>query len=685
MIFLQKKIKIIKIIYTFGAKNMRKANILLYSIFIIVFSSCFGVEEYNPFKKYPTYSKTDLGLTYTPEKSIFKVYVPEADAVYMNFYQDGAIEESYLVDQMTRRDSGVWETTIDGDLLGKFYTFQVFKGQGWLKEVPDPYAKAVGVNGNRAMVIDLSKTNPVGWENDQRPSLANPNDIILYELHVRDLTIHNSAGFKNRGKFLGLTEAGITNSQGLSAGLDHIKELGVTHVHLLPSYDFLSLDESKPEDNEYNWGYDPQNYNVPEGSYSTDPYDGNVRIREFKKMVQTFHENGIRVILDVVYNHTGSSLRSNFYSLIPGYYYRLNQDGSLSNASGCGNETASERPMMRKFMIESVKYWVEEYHLDGFRFDLMGIHDIETMNQISEELHKIDPSIFIYGEGWTAGSSPLHEKYRAVKKNTNQLKNIAAFSDDMRDGVKGHVFTHDAKAFISGQDSLEESVKFGIVAATQHDQVDYGQVNYSNAPWANEPAQCINYVSCHDNHTLYDRLINSCPGEPEEELKKMHKLANTIVLTSQGVPFLHAGVEFMRTKYGVENSFESPDSINQIDWNRKSTYQDVFDYYKKLVQLRKNHPAFRMRSTGDIQKHLKFLKVEGSNLIAYQILGNANGDVWTDIVVIFNGNKESRTVNIPDGNYKAVIRDGQIDETGLGDQAGGEVEVSGRSALVLVK
>jgi len=387
---------------------MRKFIECIGLFLIILLNSCMNSDQYNPFTNYPVYTKSDLGLTYTPEKSTFRVYVPEGDAVYMNFYEDGTTEKSYMVDQMLLGDSGVWETTIEGDLLGKFYTFQVFRDRRWLKEVPGIYAKAVGVNGQRGMVVDLSKTNPKGWESDQRPPLANPNDIILYELHVRDLTIHESSPFKNRGKFLGLTESGTNNKDGLSTGLDHIKELGVTHVHLLPSYDFMSIDESKPEDNAYNWGYDPQNYNVPEGSYSTDPYDGNVRIREFKKMVQTFHENGIRVILDVVYNHTGgSNLESNFYSMLPGYYYRLKKDGSLSNASGCGNETASERPMLRKFMIESVKYWVEEYHIDGFRFDLMGVHDIITMNQISEELHKIDPSIFIYGEGWTAGSSTL--------------------------------------------------------------------------------------------------------------------------------------------------------------------------------------------------------------------------------------------------------------------------------------
>jgi pullulanase len=630
------------------------------------------------------YEGTDLGLTYSPERSTFKVYMPEGAKVVMSFYEDGDTSESYLVDQMIRGENGIWETTIEGDLLGKFYDFQVYRERGWLNAVPDPYAKAVGVNGKRAMVVDLAKTNPVGWENDQRPPLANPNDIIIYELHVRDMTIHDSAPFKYRGKFLGLTETGIRNDAGLTAGIDHIKELGVTHVHLLPSYDFLSIDESRPQDNEYNWGYDPQNYNVPEGGYSTDPYDGVVRIREFKQMVKAFHDAGLRVVLDVVYNHTGSSKESNFYSILPGYYYRLNDDGTLSDASACGNETASERPMMRKFMIESVKYWAEEYHLDGFRFDLMGIHDIQTMNEISAVLKEVDPSIFVYGEGWAAGPSPLPEDYRAIKKNTPQLKNIAAFSDDMRDGLKGHVFTPEERAFISGKAGLEESVKFGIVAATQNDQVNYRAVNYSRAPWANGPDQCINYVSCHDNHTLYDRLRISCPEEPESEIIKMDKLANTMVLTSQGVPFLHAGVDFLRTKQGVENSFESPDSINQIDWNRKTKYKDVFEYYKALIDLRKKHPAFRMTSTADIQKHLKFIEAS-DNLIAYQISANANGDAWQEILLVFNGNKTAKEVTLPEGEFKIIAKDQNLNEAGLGQQSGGKVRVSGRSALILAR
>ena len=421
----------------------------------------------------------------------------------------------------------------------------------------------------------------------------------------------------------------------MSTGLDHIKELGVTHIHLLPSFDFMSIDETKLEEQNFNWGYDPQNYNVPEGSYSTNPADGNVRIREFKQLVKTLHENGLRIVMDVVYNHTGATMESNFNQIFPEYYYRMTPRGGFSDASACGNETASEKPMVRKFIIESVKYWAQEYHIDGFRFDLMGIHDITTMNEVSKALHEIDPTIFIYGEGWTAGDSPLKEKKRALKKYTFKMEGIAAFSDDMRDGVKGHVFTHHDRGFASGNPNSKESVKFGIVAATEHPQINYEAVNYSDYAWAKEPSQCINYVSCHDNHTLLDRLINSNPGEPESELIKMHKLANTIILTSQGVPFLHAGVEMLRTKQGVENSFKSPDSINQIDWSRKTEYLEVVNYYQKLIDLRKNHPAFRMPTKTMIQKHLSFIEMPDSNLIGYQIKGNANDDSWETDFIIF--------------------------------------------------
>ena len=643
------------------------------------------VLEYESFDDYPVYRGKDLGWTYSVEQTRFKLWSPAASAVRLNLYQSSEATAPYDVVTLIKQEKGVWETVVDGDLNGIYYTFQAEINGQWLDEVPDPYAKAVGVNGKRGMVLDLNETNPEGWEQDKRPPLNNYNEIIIYEIHVRDLSTHENSGIQNKGKFLGFTEGGTKSPEGELTGLDHLKDLGVTHVHLLPSYDFLSIDESKLEDNEFNWGYDPQNYNVPEGSYSTNPADGAVRIREFKQLVKTLHDNGIRVILDVVYNHTGATENSNFNLLVPGYYYRQDSLGRFSNASACGNETASDREMMRRFMIESVKYWATEYHIDGFRFDLMGIHDMETMNQISAALQGIDPSIFVYGEGWTAGESPLPDKKKALKRNVLNMYKVAAFSDDIRDAIKGHVFTYDAKGFASGQTGLEESIKFGIIASTSHSQVQYDSVNYSKAPWAREPSQTITYASCHDNHTLWDRLTISCPEASEVEKIQMHKLAGAIVLTSQGISFLHAGVEMLRTKGGHENSFESPDRVNQLDWSRKSTYKEVYNYYKGLINLRKNHPAFRMTSTQQITTHLHFLDTYESNVIAYTISENANEDTWSDILVILNGNTDFKKVTIPEGSWTIVVDEEQVNEAGLGKITGKQLTIAPSSAMVLKK
>lgn len=644
-----------------------------------------GPTVYNSYAEYPVYEGQDLGLTYAPAKSIFKLWSPAAEEVRLKLY-DAALGGTATSEEPLKLGAdGVWETSLSGDQKGKYYAFQVKTNGEWGDEVPDPYVKAVGTNGRRGMVVDMAETHPAGWEEDQKPALAGFNDIIIYELHVRDVSMDPNSGIENKGKFLGLAESGTQTAAGLSTGLDHIKELGVTHVHLLPSYDFMSIDETKLDENKYNWGYDPQNYNTPEGSYSTDPADGAVRIREFKQLVKTLHDNGLRVILDVVYNHTGATETSNFNQLVPGYYYRQNEEGGFSNASACGNETASDRPMMRKFMVESVKHWAEEYHLDGFRFDLMGIHDIETMNAITSALDEIDPTLFVYGEGWTAGTSPLADEQKAVKVNTMKLDRVAAFSDDIRDGIKGHVFTHEAKAFVSGLAGLEESVKFGVVASTEHPQVNYDSVNYSKAPWAKSPLQTVTYVSCHDNHTLWDRLAISCPEESEAERIKMHKLAGAIVLTSQGITFLHAGVEMMRTKGGEENSYESPDEVNQIDWARKGQYPDVLTYFQGLIQLRKRHPAFRMTTTEMVQKHLQFLPVTQNNLIAYTISGNANGDDWKNILVVYNGNAAYQTVDIPAGPWKMVLDGEKMSEEGLGTIDATSLTVPGRTAIVLAQ
>jgi pullulanase len=610
------------------------------------------------FSTYPVYQGNDLGLSYSPAGSAFRVYAPTARTVQLNLYRDALAGEAYRNIDMQRSEGGTWTAEIPENLKGIYYTYRASINDKWGHAVPDPYARMVGVNGRRALVEDLRLSDPQNWDNDKSPSFKNPTDAVIYELHVRDASISEHSGIKMKGKFLGLTESGTKNAGGFSTGLDHLKELGVTHIHLLPSYDFYTVDETQPDKPQYNWGYDPLNYNVPEGSYSTNARDGLARIREFKTLIQAFHDNGLRVVMDVVYNHTMLTEDSWFNQIVPGYYYRQNRDGTFSNATACNNETASERPMMRKYILESVKYWVKEYHVDGFRFDLMGVHDIETMNLIAKELRAIKPDILLYGEGWTAGASPLPDDIRALKKNAYKLDNIAVFSDDIRDGIKGSVFDIKDRGFASGKKGMEESVKFGIVAATKHPQVKFDSVNYSKAPYATSPFQVVTYCECHDNNVLYDKLKLSCPEASEQELKEMHKLALSIVLTSQGITFLHAGTEFLRSKKGVENSFESGDGINAIDWDLKTRNRDVFQYVTGLISMRREHPAFRMTSAGDIAANLDFLQSSG-NLISYTINGKPSGDKWARIFVAFNGSRQSKNLVLPAGKWKAYIVNGQ--------------------------
>ena len=634
-------------------------------------------------EKYLLYNGNDLGVTYNGKKTTFKIWAPTAIAVKIKLYKAGIGGEATDSLLMKKVQQGVWEKTIKRDIRNTYYTFQVQHNGKWLAETPDMYAKAVGVNGKRGQIINMSETNPVNWNNDKKPAQKNFTDIIIYESHVRDLSIDENSGIKHKGKFLGVSETGTKSAEGLTTGLDHLKELGITHIHLLPSFDFNSIDESTLESKSYNWGYDPLNYNVPEGSYSTDPFDGKVRIKEFKEMIKSLHANGIRVIMDVVYNHT-ANLNTPFNQIVPGYFYRHNADGSYSDATACGNETASENPMMRKFMVESVVYWAKEYHVDGFRFDLMGVHDTQTMNEISDALHKIDSTIFIYGEGWTAGASPLPENLRAVKKNTYQLNKIAAFSDELRDAMRGPFSNVKEKGFASASLGKIESVKFGIVAAIQHPQVNYSQVNNSKSAWAAEPYQTINYVSCHDDNTLFDRLKIGSPNATEAELIKMDKLSQTSVLTSQGVAFIHSGAEFLRTKQGVANSYKSPDAINKIDWTRKAKYKEVYDFYKALIALRKNHPAFRMPTAKMIQQNLKFMDTADPLMVAYQINNHANGDIWKDIIVLLNGNNIDKSMELPAGDWNIAVDGNKVNEQGL-KQVTSKINVPATTALVLYK
>lgn len=639
--------------------------------------------EYTSFELYPVRSGSLTEMEYAPEATQFTLWAPTADEVRLMLYEAGEGGHAYETVSMERAEEGTWKTKVEKDLKGKFYTFNVKIGEKWQGDTPGINAKAVGVNGKRAAIIDLRETDPEGWAEDKRPPLASPADIIIYEVHHRDFSVHPSSGIEHKGKFLAMTEIGTKNPGGQATGIDHLKELGVTHVHILPSYDYASVDETRLDENKYNWGYDPLNYNVPEGSYSTDPYRPEVRIREFKQMVQALHKAGIRVVLDVVYNHTFNTAESNFERTVPGYFYRQKPDGTLADGSACGNETASNRPMMRKYMIESVLYWINEYHIDGFRFDLMGIHDIETMNEIRKAASAVDPTIFIYGEGWAASAPQMPEDSLAMKANTYKMPGIAAFSDEMRDALRGPFNNNEQGAFLAGLPGGEESIKFGIAGAVKHPQINNDSVNYSKAPWAGHPTQMISYVSCHDDMCLVDRLKASVPGITPEELVRLDKLAQTAVFTSQGVPFIYAGEEVLRDKKGVHNSYQSPDSINAIDWDRKTLNADAFAYYKGLIQLRRNHPAFRLGDAELVRKHLEFLPVEGTNLVAYRLKDHAGGDTWKDIIVVLNARREVASLSVPEGKYTVVCQNGLVNEKGLATIYGPSLKVAPQSAMII--
>jgi len=647
-------------------------------------SGCNTTPHYATFDDYPVYEGSDLELTYSPQETKFRVWAPTATEVKVLLYDNGNEGGAYVNYDMDRSEKGTWTLKRVGNLKGKFYTFQVKIHDKWLDETPGMWVKATGVNGKRGAIIDFADTNPVGWEDDVRPPLKGFTDISLYEVHVRDFSVSPNSGMKNKGKFLAFTEHGTKNTAGEATGIDHLKELGISHVHLLPVFDFASVDETRLNENKYNWGYDPVNYNVPEGSYSTNPFNPVTRIKEMKQMVQSLHQSGIRVIMDVVYNHTSKGKGSNIDLLAPGYFYRLNADSTWSNGSGCGNETASERAMMRKFMVESVVYWVTEYHIDGFRFDLMGLHDIQTMNDIRSALDKIDPTIFMYGEGWTAAATPLAEDKRAVKKNAKQLNNIAVFSDDIRDAIRGSWMHSAVPGFVCGIDSLEESVKFGVVGGTRHDSIDYSRLIYSKEPYVNNPTQTINYVSCHDDMCLVDKLRDSRPmNATDDELIRFDKLAQTIVFTSQGVPFMYAGEELYRNKKGIHNTYQSPDSINRIDWNSKTIHKDIFNYYKGLIDLRKAHSAFRLPTQEMVQQHLTFITQKTPNVVAFILANHVNDEIWKDILVVYNGNRKAVSVQIPEGEWNLVCHEGQINLTGISLINGTTFMVPASSASIL--
>jgi len=610
---------------------------------------------------------------YSPKKTQFCFWSNVAEQMEVIIYNGDCWvdegEEPCEIVPLKKGKDDFWQATVKGDQAGKFYTVRSYQNGEWAAESPGIFAKAVSVNGQRAAIIDMAKTNPEGWDKDQRPAMTDPTDIVVYETHLRDFTMSPNSGITNKGKFLGLTETGTTTCDGLASGIDHLKELGITHLQILPMFDYGSIDETTLHENKYNWGYDPVNYNVPDGGYSTDPYDPACRIREAKQMIQALHNAGIRVVMDVVYNHTYDVMGCALGRVVPKYFYRLNEDGSYANGSGCGNETASDHEMYRRFMVESVCYWAREYHIDGFRFDLMGIHDQETMRQIRAALDKIDPTIVTYGEGWAAMSPAYPYEELAMKQWTYKMPRVGAFSDDIRNALIGSPFDHE-RGFASGNPAGVKDVMRGLIACPE---------------WSGEPMQHVSYITCHDNYCLRDRIEVSAPDEDEETRLRMNKLAQTAVLVSQGQAFLYGGEELYRTKLGIDNSYQSPDSINTISWTNKKRYRDLYEYYRDLIAIRRAHKGFRLGSAEAVKDQVEFLDTDNESLIIYRIKNLEGIDTARSLVVLLNGSSKAAEADIPLGTYTILAIDGQANPDGIETLACQHVTTPPYSATILAE
>jgi len=595
------------------------------------------------------YNGNDLGAVYTPLNTTFKVWAPSVEKVTVVVYEifNDDLGQKY---EMTRSEKGVWELKLNGDFKNQYYNYIVLNG-GEENETPDIYTKGSSANGKKGMIVDFHSINPENWENHKKPVPINRTEAVIYEIHVRDFSVSQDSGIKNKGKYLAFTEKNTKTTDGVITGLDHLKDLGITHVHLLPVYDFASVDETKGG---YNWGYDPYLYNVPEGSYATDSHDGTVRIREFKTMVQTLHENGISIIMDVVYNHTFTTGNSPMDILVPGYYYRTDESGNYTNGSGCGNETASEKPMVRKFIVDSIKFWAQEYKIDGFRFDLMALHDIDTMKEVEKQAKIINPNIFIYGEPWTGGSSSLPYSMQ-LRKGSQKGMQISVYNDDIRNAIKGD---NDGSniGFVSGGIGLEVEIKKGIV----------GGIKYNNeiCNFTLEPGESINYVSSHDNLCLYDKFEKSNPNNTPLERERMNRLALSIVLTSQGVPFIQGGTEILRTKQGNHNSYNAGDDVNGIRWSRKAEFEETYEYIKGLIALRKSQKVMTLDNESDVRKCLVFLEMP-YNSVAYELTSTFIED-YSKLLIIHNSNTQEIKLVLPDTDeWKILANEHEVNKAGV--------------------
>ena len=603
---------------------------------------------------------------YSPSQTRFSFWSNCAEQMEVRIYQE---EDSYFTVPLVKGNNDFWTGSVKGDQAGKFYTVRSFQNGEWAPESPGIFAKAVSVNGQRAAILDLKTTDPEGWDTDVRPAMPDPTDIVVYETYIRDFTMSPNAQIKKKGKFLALTE---------KPAISYLQQLGITHLQILPFFDYGSIDETTLAKGRYNWGYDPVNYNTPEGGYSSDPYDPSVRIREVKEMIHALHKAGIRVVMDVVYNHTYDAMGCALGRVVPNYFYRLNPDGTFANGSGCGNETASDHEMMRRFMVESVAYWAREYHIDGFRFDLMGIHDQETMRQIRAALDKIDPTILTYGEGWAAMSPAYPYEKLAMKQFTHLMPRVGAFSDDIRNALIGSPFDTE-RGFASGNSANRNAVCFGLVGGINYQNNRFGE------GWSGEPMQHVSYITCHDNYCLRDRIEVSASSESESTRLRMNKLAQTAVLVSQGMTFIYGGEELYRTKKGIDNSYQSPDSINIIPWENQQLYKDLHDYYAQMIAIRRAHKGFRLGSAEAVNSHVEFLSTADEGLIVYRIKDLEGTDAARSLVVLLNGTADVLQTEVPEAQYTVLAHDGEANVAGLGVLQTNKVTVEPYSATILAE
>lgn len=665
--------------------SMKCSRLFLLAVMALICSNCTTLikRTYKSFEDYPVPTGDLTEMEYTPTKSTFSFWSPNADEVRLMLFRNGESGHAYRTVHLQPGSDGMWSAVVEENLLNQYYTFNVKIKEKWHGDTPGLNAHAVSANGKRAAIIDVDAASPKGWERDARPAFYSPSRAIIYNLHLKDFSQDTTSNIRFRGRYLSLTQTGTHTVDGLSTGIDHLKELGVTHVQLMPVFDFADVNESDVRQSHYAYGSQPFNYNVPEGSYSTRPHVPASRIKEFKQMIMALHKAGIRVVMEVAYSHVADAASSNFEKAAPGYFFRMNGK-KMADGSGFGNETATERPMMRKFIVESIRYWMNEYHIDGFYFDMMGLMDLQTMRAVRDAATEVDSNILIYGDGTSPNKPMLSTDSLAVASNIFRAIGVGAYAHEFKNALFGPQKELHKIGFLGGVPGSEETLRFDMGGAIPNAQIKFYRVHEHKRAWAMEPTQCFNYLTSHDDYCLVDRLRASLSNVTPIQQMRLSEVAHTALLLSQGTPIIYCGDEMLRDKRMVRHSMNSSDTINAINWRLKGFNNELVEYIKGLIRLRRAHPAFRLGNADAVRKSMHFLPTD-PNVIAFSLNNHAGGDMWGTIIVAFNTTLKYAKIVVPEGVYTVVANNGKVYEGGLGRMAGPEVGVPGQTALVMWK